>query len=72
MAVSTEGYVKDEIVGVCINSRNCIWTGDNLIDSTYCTDSVASKKLLNIWGIVSREPYLRKKFKHQNVIFDVS
>lgn len=56
-----EDTKENEIIGVCVNTRNCPWDGDKLDEYARVVENGDMKKLLHIWALMSREPRLHQE-----------
>lgn len=68
--MALKAVTNQNIVGVSLNCKNLPWDGvliQNYANLSKCFDT---KKLLNIWSVISKEPDLHKKYSTK-VIFEV-
>lgn len=66
-----ENSRENQVIGVCVNQKNCKWTGDHLEELAKITTDVNIKKLLRIWALNTREPAMHD-FLSQHNIFDMT
>ncbi|XP_070498345.1 arylalkylamine N-acetyltransferase-like 2 [Chironomus tepperi] len=68
--IAREGK-ENEIVGACINNRNCPWDAQKLEEFAKQVQDGNTKKLLYIWALMSREPKIHQELA-LNSIFEIA
>lgn len=67
--IAREGN-ENQIVGACINNRNCPWDAQKLEEYAKQVHDGSMKKLFYIWALMSREPNIHQEL-HLNSIFEI-
>lgn len=70
MTIIARDVNENEIVGACINNRNCPWDAQKLEEFAKQVQDGNTKKLLYIWALMSREPKLHQELE-LNSIFEI-
>lgn len=71
MSIVAREENEKEIVGACINSRNCPWDAQKLEEFAKNVEDESTRKLLYIWALMSREPRLHQEL-NLNSIFEIN
>lgn len=69
--IARENSRENQIIGVCVNQKNCKWHGDHLEELANITKNQNTKILLRIWALISREPAMHD-YLYQHNIFDLT
>lgn len=68
--VARENSYDKQIIGLCVNHKSCKWDGDRLDELARASNNNKVKKILHIWALLAREPFMHEELSQQT-IFDL-